>query len=167
MRLGKNQRQHRIAQILRQESVSSQDHLVELLTAQGVAVTQATVSRDLDDLGAVKVPTGGGSVYAIPELPSEQIAPDDHLRRVLGEWVVAVGRSQNLVVLNTPPGSAHVVGSAIDRSPVSGVLGTVAGDDTVLVVATEQAGGGAVADFFRSLAGLTDPADSALLEESS
>ena len=69
MRLGKNQRQHRIAQILRQESVSSQDHLVELLTDQGVAVTQATVSRDLDDLGAVKVPTGGGSVYAIPELP--------------------------------------------------------------------------------------------------
>ncbi len=167
MRLGKNQRQHRIAQILRQESVSSQDHLVELLTAQGVAVTQATVSRDLDDLGAVKVPTGGGSVYAIPELPSEQIAPDDHLRRVLGEWVVAVGSSGNLVVLNTPPGSAHVVGSAIDRSPVSGVLGTVAGDDTVLVVATEQAGGGAVADFFRSLAGLTDPAESAPLEESS
>ena len=167
MRLGKNQRQRRIAHILRQESVSSQDHLVELLTAQGVAVTQATVSRDLDDLGAVKVPTGGGSVYAIPELPSEQIAPDDHLRRVLGEWVVAVGCSENLVVLNTPPGSAHVVGSAIDRSVVDGVLGTVAGDDTVLVVATEEAGGAAVAEFFRSQAGLTDPAGSALLEESS
>ena len=167
MRLGKNQRQHRIAQILRQESVSSQDHLVDLLTAQGVAVTQATVSRDLDDLGAVKVPTGGGSVYAIPELPSEQVAPDDHLRRVLGEWVVAVGRSQNLVVLNTPPGSAHVVGSAIDRSAVDGVLGTVAGDDTVLVVATEEAGGHLVADFFRSLSGLNNPAEPALLEESS
>jgi len=156
MRLGKNQRQHRIAQILRQESVSSQDHLVELLTAQGVAVTQATVSRDLDDLGAVKVPTGGGSVYAIPELPSEQVAPDDHLRRVLGEWVVAVACSHNLVVLNTPPGSAHVVGSAIDRSSVYGVLGTVAGDDTVLVVTTEDAGGTTVAADFRSLAGLNE-----------
>ena len=156
MRLGKNQRQHRIAEILRQESVSSQDHLVELLTDQGVAVTQATVSRDLDDLGAVKVPTGGGSVYAIPELPSEQVAPDDHLKRVLGEWVVAVGCSQNLVVLNTPPGSAHVVGSAIDRSAVDGVLGTVAGDDTVLVVATEDVGGHQVAADFRSLAGLTE-----------
>ena len=167
MRLGKNQRQHRIAEILRQESVSSQEHLVELLVAQGVAVTQATVSRDLDDLGAVKVPTGGGSVYAIPELPSEQVAPDDHLRRVLGEWVVAVGCSGNLVVLNTPPGSAHVVGSAIDRSAINGVLGTVAGDDTVLVVATEDAGGGSVADSFRSMAGLTDPAEFALLEESS
>ncbi len=166
MRLGKNQRQHRIAQILRRESVSSQDHLVELLTAEGVTATQATVSRDLDDLGAVKVPTGGGSVYAIPELPAEQVAPGDHLRRVLGEWVVAVGRSQNLVVLNTPPGSAHVVGSAIDRSAVDGVLGTVAGDDTVLVVATEEAGGPTVADFFRSLAGLTDPAEPAPTEES-
>lgn len=166
MRLGKNQRQHRIAQILKRESVSSQDHLVELLVAEGVATTQATVSRDLDDLGAVKVPTGGGSVYAIPELPSEQVVPDDHLRRVLGEWVVAVGCSHNLVVLNTPPGSAHVVGSAIDRSAVEGVLGTVAGDDTVLVVAVEETGGRTVADFFRSLAGLSDPAESARLEES-
>lgn len=163
MRLGKNQRQHRIAQILRQESVSSQDHLVDLLAAQGLAVTQATVSRDLDDLGAVKVPTGGGSVYAIPELPSEQVAPDDHLKRVLGEWVVAVGCSHNLVVLSTPPGSAHVVGSAIDRSAVNGVLGTVAGDDTVLVVAAEDVGGGTVSAFFRSQAGLDDLND---LEES-
>ena len=157
MRLGKNQRQHRIAQILRRESVSSQDHLVELLAAEGVVATQATVSRDLDDLGALKVPTGGGSVYAIPELPTEQIAPDDHLRRVLGEWVVAVGCSGNLVVLNTPPGSAHVVGSAIDRTSVPEVLGTVAGDDTVLVVATEQAGGGPLAEFFRAQAGLATP----------
>ena len=161
MRLGKSQRQYRVAQILRNESVSSQDHLVDLLAAEGVAATQATVSRDLDDLGAVKVPTGGGSVYAIPELPSEQVIPDDHLRRVLGEWVVAVGCSQNLVVLNTPPGSAHVVGSAIDRSAVDGVLGTVAGDDTVLVVATEEAGGRRVAGFFRSLAGLSDASESA------
>ena len=167
MRLGKNQRQHRIAQILRRESVSSQDHLVDLLAAEGVAATQATVSRDLDDLGAVKVPTGGGSVYAIPELPAEQVTPEDHLRRVLGEWVVAVGCSQNLIVLNTPPGSAHVVGSAIDRSAVNGVLGTVAGDDTVLVVATEAAGGPTVADFFRTQAGLTGPAETAPPEESS
>ncbi len=145
--------------------MQSQDHLVELLTAEGVVTTQATASRDLDDLGAVKVPTGGGSVYAIPELPSEQVAPHDHLRRVLGEWVVAVGNSGNLVVVNTPPGSAHVVGSAIDRSTVDGVLGTVAGDDTLLVVATEDLGGRALADFLRSLAGLSDPVGSTRLEE--
>ncbi len=154
MSLGKNQRQFRIAEILKRESVSSQDHLVELLAAEGVETTQTTASRDLDDLGAVKVPTGGGSVYAIPELPAEQIAPRDHLKRVLGEWVVAVGCSANLVVLNTPPGSAHVVGSAIDRSKVDGVLGTVAGDDTVLVVASEAAGGRVLADHLCSLAGL-------------
>ncbi|WP_419926817.1 arginine repressor [Candidatus Poriferisocius sp.] len=165
MRLGKNQRQHRIAQILKRESVSSQDHLVDLLVAEGVVATQATVSRDLDDLGAVKVPTGGGSVYAIPELPSEQVTSGDHLRRVLGEWVVAVGCSGNLIVLSTPPGSAHVVGSAVDRSAVDGVLGTVAGDDTVLVVATEAVGGHRVADLFRSLAGLLNPVEPALQEE--
>ncbi|WP_419917847.1 arginine repressor [Candidatus Poriferisocius sp.] len=165
MRLGKNQRQYRIAQILRQESVQSQAHLVELLIAEGVVTTQATVSRDLDDLGAVKVPTGGGSVYAIPELPSDQVIPDDHLRRVLGEWVVAVGSSGNLVVLKTPPGSAHVVGSAIDRSEIDGVLGTIAGDDTLLVVTIEEGGGRALADFFRPLAGIPHSAGSAQLED--
>ncbi|MCY4163328.1 MAG: arginine repressor [bacterium] len=159
MSLGKNQRQFRIATILQRESVSSQDHLVELLATEGVDTTQATVSRDLDDLGAVKVPTGGGSVYAIPELPVEQVAPEDHLKRVLGEWVVAVGCSGNLVVLHTPPGSAHVVGSAIDRSGVQQVLGTVAGDDTVLVIASKATDGDALADKLRCLAGLTKPLD--------
>ena len=75
------------------------------------------MSRDLEDLGAIKVRAGDGeSVYAIPELPKEQRAPEDHLRRVLGEWVVEVAHSGNLVVLRTPPGSAHVVGSALDRA---------------------------------------------------
>src|SRR3546814_14177149 len=69
------------------------------------------------DLGAIKVRVAGGdTVYAIPELPAEQRAPEDHLRRVFGDWVVEVNHSANLVVLRTPPGSAHVVGSALDRS---------------------------------------------------
>jgi transcriptional regulator of arginine metabolism len=93
------------------------------------------VSRDLEDLGAVKVRLPGGeTAYALPELPTQQIAPEDHLRRVLGEWVVEVAHSGNLVVLRTPPGSAHVVGSALDRSGLEEVIGTVAGDDTVLVI---------------------------------
>ena len=101
--------------------------------------TQATVSRDLEDLGAVKVRVAGGEpVYAIPELPKDRVAPEEHLRRVLGEWVVEVAHSGNLVVLRTPPGSAHVVGSALDRAGMPDVLGTVAGDDTVLVVASER-----------------------------
>ena len=92
---------------------------------------------------------GGETAYALPELPSQQVAPEDHLRRVLGEWVVEADFSANLIVLRTPPGSAHVVGSALDRSGFPGVIGTVAGDDTVLVVASETSGGAAVADAWR------------------
>ncbi|MGI9118762.1 MAG: arginine repressor [Acidimicrobiales bacterium] len=153
--MGKPQRQYRIAGLLEVYAVTSQAQLVELLADDGVAATQATVSRDLDELGAVKVRVPGGlSVYAVPELAFEQSAPDDHLRRVFSDWVVEVASSANLVVLRTPPGSAHVVGSALDRARHPDVVGTVAGDDTVLVVAAEGTKGAKLADHLRSLAGL-------------
>ncbi len=155
MRVAKNQRQHRIARLLERRSVASQAQLVELLAAEGLVATQATVSRDLEELGALKVRvTGGDPVYAIPELPGEQVAPEEQLRRVLGDWVVELAHSANLVVLRTPPGSAHVVGSALDRSGIDGVLGTVAGDDTIIVVASERVGGSKVAERLSVLAGL-------------
>jgi len=155
MALAKPQRQHRIAKLLSEQAVTSQAHLVELLAAEGVTATQATVSRDLEDLGAIKVRVAGGdTVYAIPELPAEQRAPEDHLRRVFGDWVVEVAHSGNLVVLRTPPGSAHVVGSALDRSGLPEILGTVAGDDTLIVVVDEVTGGAAVARQLADLAGL-------------
>ncbi len=151
----KQQRQHRIARLLAEQAVTSQPQVVELLAADGVVATQATVSRDLEELGAIKVRSARGeSVYAIPELPKEQRAPEDHLRRVLGDWVVEVAHSHNLVVLRTPPGSAHVVGSALDRASLNDILGTVAGDDTLLVVASEKAGGAKVAKMLSQLAGL-------------
>ncbi len=154
-RLTKNQRQHRITKLLESQAVTSQAQLVILLGEQGVEATQTTVSRDLEDLGAVKVRLPGGeTAYALPELPVHQIAPEDHLRRVLGEWVVEVAHSGNLVVLRTPPGSAHVVGSALDRSGLEEVVGTVAGDDTVLVVADERVGGVAMAKRLRDVAGI-------------
>jgi transcriptional regulator of arginine metabolism len=154
----KQQRQHRIARLLESEAIGSQAHLVELLAADGIDATQTTVSRDLEELGALKVRLpGGATAYALPELPSQQVAPEDHLRRVLGEWVVEVDRSLNLVVLRTPPGSAHVVGSALDRSGFPGVIGTVAGDDTVLVVASERPGGAVLADRLAEVAGLDLP----------
>lgn len=153
--LAKPQRQHRVARLLADNSVTSQSQLVELLAADGITATQATVSRDLEDLGAIKVRVPGGeTVYAIPELPAEQRAPEDHLRRVFSEWVVEVGHSANLVVVRTPPGSAHVVGSALDRSGLAGVLGTVAGDDTVIVVVVEQVGGADMATRLAEMAGL-------------
>lgn len=155
MRVSKHQRQHRIARLLETGALSSQAQVVELLAAEGVEATQATVSRDLEELGAVKIRVPGGEpVYAIPELPRDQVAPEDHLRRVMGEWVVEVGCSLNLVVLRTPPGSAHVVASALDRAGVADVVGTVAGDDTVLVVVAEEVGGPAMADRLAALAAL-------------
>jgi transcriptional regulator of arginine metabolism len=156
MALAKPQRQHRIVKLLAEQAVTSQTHLVELLAADGVSATQATVSRDLEDLGAIKVRVAGGeTVYAIPELPAEQRAPEDHLRRVFGDWVVEVAHSGNLVVLRTPPGSAHVVGSALDRAGLPEILGTVAGDDTLIVVVTEESGGAAVARRLADLAALS------------
>lgn len=154
-RLAKQQRQHRISGLLERNAVTSQGQLVQLLTDDGVMATQATVSRDLEELGAIKVRAAGGdSVYAIPDLPKEQRTPEDHLRRVLGDWVVDVDHSHNLVVLRTPPGSAHVVASAIDRAGLPAILGTVAGDDTILVVVAERSSGTKVARELSKLAGL-------------
>jgi transcriptional regulator of arginine metabolism len=152
----KTQRQHKISGYLEAEEVTSQAQLVDLLAADGITATQATVSRDLEDLGAIKVRARGGvSMYAVPELPKDQVPPADHLRRVLGDWVVEVAHSHNLVVLRTPPGSAHVVASALDRSSMPEVLGTVAGDDTLIIVADEDVQGSTLADQLRELAGLT------------
>ena len=151
----KRQRQYLIGRLLAEHAVGSQGQLVDLLAEEGIEATQATVSRDLDELGAVKVRVSGDAVvYAIPELPTEQHLPEDHLRRVLGEWLVEVGHSHNIVMMRTPPGSAHVVASALDRHGLDEVLGTVAGDDTIMVVAAESTTGGEVAAMLKDLAGL-------------
>lgn len=153
VKLTKAQRQHRIAQLLEREGVSSQGELVRLLAGQGVQATQVTVSRDLEEMGAVKVRRSGGVlVYALPEASSDRPAPELHLRRVLGEWVADVSSSGNLVVVRTPPGCAHVVGSALDRAALPEVLGTVAGDDTVLVIAAQGTKGAVLAGKLLSMA---------------
>ena len=155
MSLGKPQRQHRIARLLEEQVISSQVQLVELLATEGLVLTQGTVSRDLEELGAVKVRIPGGQMaYAIPELAKDRLAPEDVLKKVLGEYLVEAAHSANLAVLRTPPGSAHVVASALDRSGLRGVLGTVAGDDTLLIVAEERVGGARIAKKIASLSGL-------------
>jgi transcriptional regulator of arginine metabolism len=142
MRVTKHQRQHRIAKLLESQPVTNQVQLVDLLADEGIVATQTTVSRDLEELGAIKVRLPGGeSAYALAEIPIQQIVSGEHLRRVLGDWVVDIAASGNLVVLRTPPGCAHVVASALDRSAMTGLLGTVAGDDTVLLVVAEEEGG--------------------------
>lgn len=151
----KQQRQQIIVQLIAAHNVSSQPELQELLKKKRVQATQATISRDLEELGAVKVRVAGGlSRYAIPEYAPARVAPGDQLRRVMSEWVAEVTASANLVVVRTPPGCAHVVASALDRSANPDLLGTVAGDDTVICVATESAGGQGLARQLRDLAGL-------------
>jgi transcriptional regulator of arginine metabolism len=152
----KVQRQQAIAKLIAKYAVTNQPQLVDLLAEDGIAATQATVSRDLEDLGAVKVRVpGGDTVYAIPEYEPARLAPEDQLRRVMGEWVAEVRSSGNLVILRTPPGCAHVVASALDRSAMAGLLGTVAGDDTLLCVAEEGVGGSGLSAHLRDLAGLS------------
>ncbi len=153
--MSKVQRQQAISRLIEQHEVTNQPQLVDLLAGEGITATQATVSRDLDDLGAVKVRVpGGATVYAVPEFAPERVAPLDQLRRVMGEWVADVSHSANLVVVRTPPGCAHVVASALDRSGLDGLLGTVAGDDTMMCIAVESVGGATLAESIRELAGI-------------
>jgi transcriptional regulator of arginine metabolism len=153
--VAKNQRQYRIAKLIAQHAIASQQQIVELLAAEGIAATQATVSRDLDELGAIKVRgPHGQSVYAIPDLPRDQSTSEEYLRRVLSEWLVEVVVARDLVLAKTPPGCAHVVAAALDRARPEGVLGTVAGDDTLLVIVSERAKPKEVAGLLHNLAGL-------------
>jgi transcriptional regulator of arginine metabolism len=154
MKLTKTQRQHRVSQLLEKEGVTSQAELVRLLAEQGIEATQVTASRDLEELGAVKVRTTGGALaYALPDGTRERVAPEVHLRRVLGEWVADLASSGNLVVVRTPPGCAHVVASALDRAGLPEVVGTVAGDDTVLVIAAAAVKGATLARKLARMAG--------------
>src|SRR5947208_13808793 len=155
MPVGKPQRQHRIARLLEEQVISSQVQLVELLATDGIVATQGTVSRDLEELGAVKVRIPGGQMaYAIPELAKDRLAPEEVLKKSLTEFLVETTHSANLAVLRTPPGSAHVLASALDRAGLPDVLGTVAGDDTVLVVCPPPDGGQKVSARLAKLAGL-------------
>jgi transcriptional regulator of arginine metabolism len=153
-------RQARIAALLGACEVHSQTQLVALLAADGVEVTQATLSRDLEEMGAVKVRrTGGGTVYAVseeapgPVLRALADATQGKVSRLAAELVVSVESSANLVVVHTPPGGAHLLASAIDRAGLADVLGSVAGDDTVLLVTRDPKGGSRVADRLRQMAG--------------
>jgi transcriptional regulator of arginine metabolism len=167
--LSKPARQARISAILGRAQVRSQEELAELLARQsGVQVTQATLSRDLDELGVVKLRVGGSLVYSLPDGPAgpgpasyspaspdpggTPPATDGRLTRHLAELLTSAEASANLVVLRTPAGAAQFLASVIDHAALPAILGTVAGDDTVLVIAREPAGGDALAAEFLRLA---------------
>ncbi len=135
-------RQQRITEILRATPVRSQTELLDLLAADGIEVTQATLSRDLVDVGAERVRVGKSLVYAVPgEGGDRSVRPasadDERVSRLQSrcqELLVSAERSANLVVLRTPPGAASFLASALDHTVLEGVLGTIAGDDTIMVV---------------------------------
>ncbi|HVL79335.1 MAG TPA: arginine repressor [Sphingomicrobium sp.] len=126
-------RQRAIVEILREGPVRSQDDIAARLIAIGHSVTQATVSRDLEQIGAVKVKRGGNLGYALPDQLGARDWAASRLERIFGEWVQSVETAGNLIVVRTPPGSAHVVCLAIDQAKLPEVVGTIAGDDTLFI----------------------------------
>ncbi|MEP9364861.1 arginine repressor [Nocardioides sp. CN2-186] len=157
----KSARHQRIVEIVTHHEVRSQTDLATLLAESGLGVTQATLSRDLVELDAVKVRTPSGAlVYAVPAeggdrrpaVPGETAAAAARLARLCGELLVSAESSANLVVLRTPPGAAQFLASAFDKAEFPEILGTIAGDDTVLVIGREPEGGEALARRFLALA---------------
>ncbi|GAB10807.1 arginine repressor [Gordonia araii NBRC 100433] len=149
-------RHARIVEILSNRAVGSQTELAALLADEGVDVTQATLSRDLEELGAVKLrgADGGPSAYVVPEDGSPVrgvVGGTDRLARLLGEMLVDTDASGPLAVLRTPPGAAGYLASALDRASLPQVAGTIAGDDTIFVLAREPMTGAELAQHLENL----------------
>jgi transcriptional regulator of arginine metabolism len=149
-------RQARIVALLSSSEVRSQSELAALLGGEGIEVTQATLSRDLEELGAVKLrgADGGTGVYIVPEdgSPVRGVSGGtERMSRLLGDLLVSTDASGNLAVLRTPPGAAHYLASAIDRAALPQVVGTIAGDDTIFVVAREPMSGAELAGMFENI----------------
>ena len=145
-------RQRAIADLIRTEPLGSQEEVTARLGAIGFSVTQATVSRDLDQIGAVKVKRGGALSYALPDQLGGNDRAAARLHRILAEWVLSIEAAGNLLVLKTPPGSAHLVGLALDQANLEEVAGTICGDDTLFVALRDGVVAGLIADRFRKLA---------------
>ena len=149
-------RMARITELIRDRQIHSQTELLAMLDAEGIGVTQATLSRDLEELGAVKLRgvDSGVAVYVIPDDGSPVRGIEGgtgRLTRLLGDLLVSADASGNLAVLRTPPGAAHYLASALDRAALHDVVGTIAGDDTLLVVAREPLTGAELVARLREL----------------
>lgn len=150
----KSARQSRIAELIEREAIRSQTELAGRLVADGIAVSQGTLSKDLLELGAVRVRTAAGELaYALlaGEHPPGTSAALVRLTRLCGELLLSAEASANLTVLRTPPGAAQFFASAIDKVGWDSVLGTIAGDDTVAIVTRDPSGGASMAEVFLRL----------------
>ncbi|MBT0565160.1 arginine repressor [Williamsia sp. CHRR-6] len=149
-------RHAQIVRILAEHRVRSQGELQARLAEAGIEATQATLSRDLDELGAVKLRAadGGVGVYVVPEdgSPVRGVSGGtDRLSRLLADLLVATDHSGNMAVLRTPPGAAQYLASALDRASLPAVVGTIAGDDTIFVIAREPMTGAELAQLIEAL----------------
>lgn len=150
----KSARQSRIAELIEREAIRSQTELASRLVADGIAVSQGTLSKDLLELGAVRVRTATGELaYALlaGEYGAGSPAAEARLARLCGELLLSAEGSANLTVLRTPPGAAQFLASAIDKVGWDALLGTIAGDDTVVLVTRTPDGGAAMAEAFLGL----------------
>ena len=133
----KERRQRAIVELIGSGALSSQEELARQLWGLGFEVTQATISRDLDQIGALKVRRAGQLSYALPqEVPG---AARPRLANLLRDYVRSIDTAVNLVVIKTPPGSAHLIGVALDQSDFSQIVGTICGDDTIFVACSSGA----------------------------
>ncbi len=150
----KSKRQMKIIELVSQNVITSQEGLCEALAKEGIKVTQATISRDVKELRLVRVPSGDGrSKYAL--MPGEpKLVYQDRFRRLFSDCCLHISKSGNIVLVKTLSGAASAVGEAIDGLKLPGILGTVAGDDAVLVVVTDNASPGEVLKTLKQMAGL-------------
>lgn len=145
-------RQARIVELLQTRRVRSQAELAQYLTDDGMKVTQATLSRDLVEIGAERIrDEGAGLIYAVPNYPARRgggAAPDARMISLFKELLITAEGSGNIAVLRTPPGAAQFLASSIDQSGLEAILGTIAGDDTVMVISRDPTGGQELAASF-------------------
>jgi len=149
----KRARQQALSELVRTQPLASQHEIQDHLARLGYEATQSTISRDLEELGLVRIRDAGGHLrYGLPN-DAAALGAASRLRTLLSEFLVSVAASGNLVVLKTTPGAANAVADVLDRAGVAGVLGTIAGDDTVLVVAAEGTKGSTLAKRLGDLGG--------------
>lgn len=146
-------RQGRIVELLTRRPIRSQTELAELLATDGFPVSQGTLSKDLVDVGAIRLRSASGELtYAVRDVEAaDHGRAQARLARLAGELLLSAEASANLVVVKTPPGAAQFLASAIDRAGLDAVLGTIAGDDSILMVSRAPDGGAALAEHLLAL----------------
>ncbi|HXL03779.1 MAG TPA: arginine repressor [Bacillota bacterium] len=150
-RPSKAKRHAKVLQIIREKSIETQKDLADCLQEEGFDVTQATVSRDIKELGITKVPTGSGGYRYF--MPQERVHEDSsrRMRRLFQDSVISIDYSENLIIIKTLTGNAHAVAATIDETHIPEIVGTIAGDDTILVIVKPKAAAISVMDMFNRL----------------